>query len=126
MILSISVTYNQNIMEVFKHLPLDVVNHCLSYDKRFKIRRGEIIQRIEKDDYRYAILKEKPIINYRSEIYSNSNMHASYLDGRKITENGAYCYSIIQFMYSTKNISYYIRKIDAASGMEVSMFRYEM
>lgn len=112
-------------MELFKYLPLDVVNHCLSYDKRFQIRKGEIIQRIPNDDYRYAILKEKPHIYYRKEIYSN-NMHASYLDGRKITENGAYCYSIVKFMYSSKNISYYIRKIDVASGMEVSMFRYEM
>jgi hypothetical protein len=39
-------------------LPMDIVNHILSYDNRFKIRKGIPISIIPKDDFRYSILKK--------------------------------------------------------------------
>jgi hypothetical protein len=39
-------------------LPMDIVNHILSYDNRFKIRKGMPISIIPKDDFRYSILKK--------------------------------------------------------------------
>jgi hypothetical protein len=114
-------------MDVFKTLPLDVVKYCLTFDQRFRIRKGEIVQRIPKNDERYSILKEKPLIYYRKEMYNNSNMYASYLDGKKITENGICSYCIVMFFYSSRNfISYYIRKIDVLTGMEMNMYRYDL
>jgi hypothetical protein len=114
-------------MEVFKSLPLDVVKYCLTFDQRFQIRKGEIVQRISKDDLRYSILNEKPFIYYRKEMYNTGSMYASYLDGKKITENGNCSYSIVMFFYSSRNlISYYIRKIDVLTGMEISMYRHDL
>ena len=39
-------------------LPYDIINHILSYDKRFIIRKGIPISVIPKDDYRYSLLKQ--------------------------------------------------------------------
>jgi len=112
-------------MEVFKTLPLDVVKYCLAFDNRFKIRRGEIVQRIPKDDIRYTVLKEKPIILCRREKFGN-NIYASYLDGKNETESGIR-YSIVNFFYvSRKMNSYYIRKIDTITGIEITMYRHDL
>ena len=111
-------------MEVFKYLPLDTVKYCLSYDNRFLIRKGEIVQRIPKDDMRYKVLIEKPFIWYRTDKLG-SNVYASYLDGKNVTETGIK-YSIVNFFYiSRKMNSYFIRKIDTMSGMEVSLTRHD-
>jgi hypothetical protein len=113
-------------MEVFKSLPLDVVKYCLTFDKRFQIRKGEIIQRIPKDDPRYSILKEKPCIYYRKEMYSSGSMYASYLDGKSTTESGIK-YSIVNFFYISRNMnSRYIRKIDIVTGTEVNLTRHDL
>jgi hypothetical protein len=112
-------------MEVFKYLPLDTVKYCLSYDNRFQIRKGEIVQRIAKDDPRYNVLKDKPIIWCRTEKLGH-NVYASYLDGKNVTESGIK-YSIVQFFYISRNMkSYYIRKIDVMSGMEISLTRHDL
>lgn len=37
---------------------MDIVNHILSYDDRFKIRNGIPLSIIPKDDFRYSILKK--------------------------------------------------------------------
>jgi hypothetical protein len=39
-------------------LPMDIVNHILSYDNRFKIRKGTPVSIIPKDDLRYSMLKK--------------------------------------------------------------------
>jgi hypothetical protein len=112
-------------MEVFKKLPLDVVKYCLTFDNRFKIRKGEIIQRIPKDDPRYQLLKDKPTIWCRREKLGD-NLYASYLDGKNVTESGIK-YSIVQFFYISRNLNlYYIRKIDVVTGMEISFTRHDL
>jgi len=112
-------------MEVFKSLPMDVVKYCLTYDNRFRIRNGEIVQRISENDIRYAMLKEKPQILCRSEKYGN-NVYASYLDGKNVTETGIK-YSIARFFYiSTKTSSYFIRKIDGLTGLEISIKKHDL
>lgn len=40
------------------NLPLDIVNHILSFDNRFRISKGISISIIPKDDPRYVILKK--------------------------------------------------------------------
>jgi hypothetical protein len=112
-------------MDTFKALPLDVVKYCLTFDQRFQIRKGEIVQRIPKDDPRYNVLNDKPIIWCRTEKLGD-NVYASYLDGKNTTESGIK-YSIVQFFYISRKItSYYIRKIDLVTGMEINLTRHDL
>jgi hypothetical protein len=39
-------------------LPADIINHILSYDDRFVIRKGIPVSVIPKNDYRYSLLKQ--------------------------------------------------------------------
>jgi hypothetical protein len=39
-------------------LPIDIVNHILSYDSRFTIRRGVAVNSIDKTDFRYSVLSK--------------------------------------------------------------------
>lgn len=47
---------------LFVHLPKELINHILSYDKHFKIKRGIPKTIIPKDDMRYEVLTKMPII----------------------------------------------------------------
>ena len=61
-------------------LPLEIVKHIITYDKRFIIRRGKIIQinPIDKNDKRYNLLesikqKQYNINDNSSSVYLNIN-----------------------------------------------------
>lgn len=45
-------------MHYFANAPLDIINHILSFDNRFRISKGVSISIIPKDDLRYTILKK--------------------------------------------------------------------
>ena len=47
-------------MELFANLPKDIKNIVLSFDGNIKYRRGEYVNQINKDDYRYDIIKRIP------------------------------------------------------------------
>jgi hypothetical protein len=47
-------------MTIFQDLPMDMVFKILSYDDRFILRKGELIDRISKKDKRYEVLKTIP------------------------------------------------------------------
>jgi hypothetical protein len=57
-------------MEIISTFPDDVINNILSYDKHFIIRRGELINIIPKDDYRYNILQQRGIIKQKMHSFS--------------------------------------------------------
>jgi len=40
-------------MEVFKNTPIDIVNHILSYDKRFAVGNYNIVNRLELEVKKY-------------------------------------------------------------------------
>ena len=43
-------------MELFSKLHIDIINHIISFDKHFIVRKGQLISVIPKDDERYKIL----------------------------------------------------------------------
>jgi hypothetical protein len=59
------------------NIPLEIVKHILSYDKRFVIRNGKIIQinRIDHNDKRYQLLMKLPVKEY----YPINNITYLYL-----------------------------------------------
>lgn len=60
-------------IKLYQHLPVEIVNHILSYDGKIKYRNGEYINQIEKTDKRFLIIKKiyKPKILYESYEYEN-------------------------------------------------------
>jgi hypothetical protein len=54
-------------------LPIEIVKHIISYDKRFIIRNGKIIQinQINKNDKRYYLLESIKLKHF--DIYDNSS-----------------------------------------------------
>ena len=40
----------------FTKLPNDIINHIITYDKHFIIRKNKLVSIIPKDDYRYSLL----------------------------------------------------------------------
>uniref|UniRef100_A0A6C0DAB4 Uncharacterized protein n=1 Tax=viral metagenome TaxID=1070528 RepID=A0A6C0DAB4_9ZZZZ len=68
-----------------ERLPIEIVKHIISYDKRFIIRHGKIIQinQIDKNDKRRDLLVGIKKINYNandnsSYVYLNINSHKSF------------------------------------------------
>jgi hypothetical protein len=59
-------------MEIFKNIPDDIVKYILSYDKRFSIRNGIIMNRLDTIKYENIIQllenKPKPLCNNRIRI----------------------------------------------------------
>jgi hypothetical protein len=70
-------------------LPIDIINHILTYDKRFIVRRGQPISIIPKDDERYRILHTVTRIIPRTP--------NNYSDGKLI--NGFYDKSRFYYRY---------------------------
>lgn len=58
-------------MQIFKNLPLDCVNYILSYDNRFSIRRGIIVNKLT--DKRYT-----PLLSVPNKFYMHGNMHVNF------------------------------------------------
>ena len=48
---------------LFNKLPNDLINVILSYNKHFKIRKGEPVTIIPRDDERYVLLSTIPLAN---------------------------------------------------------------
>lgn len=44
-------------MFIFSQLPNDIIKYIITFDKRFKIRKGELVSIILQDDYRYKLLE---------------------------------------------------------------------
>ena len=112
---------NQN--NLFSTLPMDLVKCCLSYDKRYVIRKGQIItiNKISPEDDRYKILQSIPKTSVRPLL---PNIYASYIDSDKIVDE-KYHYYIVQIHNDEKNvIMYSFRKIDAKNKEEISIKRY--
>ena len=68
-----------------ENLPIEIVKHIISYDKRFIIRKGKIIEikRIDKNDKRYELLesikkKEYNVIEKSSSVYITINSQKDY------------------------------------------------
>jgi len=53
-----------------KHLPIDVVINILQFDGRFTVRRGEIINKLDKDKYTDVIrfLLKKPVPHFKHNL----------------------------------------------------------
>ena len=73
-------TYIYYIKTNMEILPIEIVKHIISYDKRFIIRKGKIIQinPIDKNDKRYNLLesikqKQYNINDNSSSVYLNIN-----------------------------------------------------
>uniref|UniRef100_A0A6C0LD62 Uncharacterized protein n=1 Tax=viral metagenome TaxID=1070528 RepID=A0A6C0LD62_9ZZZZ len=111
---------------LLQKLPMDLVKHCLSYDKRFVIRKGHIIQinRIPRSDARYGTLEKIPIIEYNKTPY-NQTVFVSYLDAK---DRGNKYYFALTIMLDTSKdkMMYYVRKIDSNSNKEVNIKRYNI
>jgi len=102
---------------------MDLVKCCLSYDKHYVIRHGQIItiNKIAPDDGRYKILQSIPKTSVRPLL---PNIYASYIDSGKIVGE-KYHYCIVQIHNDEKNVILYsLRKIDAENNQEVSIKRY--
>jgi len=113
-------------MDLFENLPMDLVKQCLSYDRRFVIRRGCIYQinKIPKTDKRYAILEKIPLIG-NSKFIEFNNIYISYLDSTKLLrERYRFSYTIV-FNKGRSEMRYYIRKIDSIEEKEISMKNYK-
>jgi hypothetical protein len=122
---------------LLQQLPMDLVKHCLSYDKRFVIRKGTIIQinRIPRSDERYSTLEKIPIIEYNKTPY-NQTVFVSYLDAKDTRKNSISISSCNNNKYyfaltiilntSIGRMIYYIRKIDSISNKEVNIKRYNI
>uniref|UniRef100_A0A6C0BC45 Uncharacterized protein n=1 Tax=viral metagenome TaxID=1070528 RepID=A0A6C0BC45_9ZZZZ len=114
---------------LLQQLPMDLVKHCLSYDKRFVIRKGCIIQinRLCKNDIRYSILKKIPIIEYNKTPY-NQTVFASYLDATNGRSNNNKYYFALTIILNTSmgRMIYYLRKIDSVTKKEVDIKRYNI
>jgi hypothetical protein len=68
-------------MFIFSQLPNDIIMHIITFDKRFKIRKGELVSIILKDDYRYKLLEYitiKPNNSLRNDYYFLSSDSISY------------------------------------------------
>lgn len=125
-----SLKYNSNSnSNLLQELPMDLVKYCLSFDKRFVIRRGCIIQinRILTSDERYTMLEKIPIIEYNKKPY-NQTVFVSYLDAKKGgSSNSKYHFAFtIMLNISTERMIYYVRKIDSISNKEVNIKRYNI
>jgi len=121
--------YNNNSnSNLLQELPMDLVKHCLSYDQRFVIRKGDIIQinKILRSDERYTMLEKIPIIDYNKKPYTQT-VFASYLDSKNRSKNSKYYFAFtILFDTSRGRMIYYIRKIDSISNKEVNIKRYNI
>ena len=117
---------------LLQQLPMDLVKHCLSYDKRFVIRKGSIVQinRLCKNDIRYRTLEKIPIIEYNKNPY-NQTVFVSYLDAKNSIKSGNssnkyyFAFTII-LNTSIGRMIYYVRKIDSNSNKEVDIKRYNI
>jgi hypothetical protein len=59
-------------VSIFSNLPDDIKKHILSFDNHFKIRRGQIVSVIPKDDFRYKLLEYITIrLTKVTRIFSN-------------------------------------------------------
>jgi hypothetical protein len=58
-------------MELYKKLPLELVNLILSYDSRFVIRNGKICNQL--DDNKYAYIREKLLSKQKNSITYNAD-----------------------------------------------------
>jgi len=61
-------------MEIYKNLPLELVNLILAYDSRFVIRNGMVSQRL--DNKKYSEIREKLIsMPKKSRAYNGKTNH---------------------------------------------------
>lgn len=61
-------------------LPMDVINHILSYNKHFRIRKGKIVNIIPKDDERINILMTIPIFKTNYIFIKKEGHYDVYID----------------------------------------------
>jgi hypothetical protein len=63
-------------------LPIDIVRHIITYDKRFTIRKNKLIQIIPRDDYRIATVLTKKLINikYNHVLIQKTDEYSVYID----------------------------------------------
>ena len=93
-------------------LPLDIIKYLLPYDKRFVVRKGQIIQinQIPKHDKRYELLASIP----QKEYIADENLTFVYLD---INENKdfylTYCDNEIQLQSLLYIGNCHIKQLDA-------------
>ena len=68
-------------LKKYKNLPNDMIFEILSFDDRFILRRGKLMNRIPKNDKRYNLLSKIPQKNYNS--YNNTNYVTIYINEKK-------------------------------------------
>lgn len=69
-------------LKKYKNLPNDMIFEILSFDDRFILRRGKLMNRIPKNDKRYKLLSKIPQKKYNS--YNNTNYVTIYINEKKI------------------------------------------
>ena len=91
-------------------IPQDILNLILEFDGRIKYRKGEYVNCISKNDYRYNILKQlklpKPV-KYTMEYDCTHKEHFEY----SINFNEQYTLSVWNVIYNPPNkIEYFFYK----------------
>jgi hypothetical protein len=61
-------------------LPIDVVRHILTYDKRFTIRKNILTQIIPRDDYRFTMLLNRNRIENQHVVIKKPDEYSVYID----------------------------------------------
>jgi hypothetical protein len=86
-------------LELFAKLPKEIVHHIVSYDKRFKVRKGRVVDIIPYDDGRRSILATIPPIDCEGHVFlSDSN---DYEVHTKVDISGGFVYWTLYKYYKT-------------------------
>jgi len=93
-----------------KNLPTDILNVILEFDGRIKYRKGEYVNCISKNDYRYNILSKLKIpipVKYTMDNDCSHKEHFEYF----INFNDLYTLSVWNVIYNPPNkIQYFFYK----------------
>ena len=97
---------------IFANLPLDCVNYILSYDNRFSIRRGIIVNKLLKTDKRYIPLLSIPNKFYMHgntqvelQVNINKDFRIIYIDDFQDVRR--FIFIIISYVFDDHDIMYY-------------------
>jgi len=92
-------------------LPKEIIFHILSYDKRFTVRKGKVIDIIPYDDVRREVLLRMPRLDRHAHVM--------------LTDNGYYSLHVMVVVHRTKvdwTMYKYFKNIDVEEVMDGVVF----